>query len=495
MELKLHLNQLSLDITRGVYKMDLMDKLKILSNAAKYDVSCSSSGSKRKNSNNGIGNASESGICHSFTPDGRCISLLKILFSNDCVFDCKYCINGASRDFLRVSFTPDEVCNLTINFYRRNYIEGLFLSSAIINNPNYTMELLLKTVKKLRLEKKFNGYIHLKAIPGADTHLIEEAGTYVDRMSVNIELPSSDSLKLLAPQKSKDKILKPMSVIKNSIINYSEMKKNIKSTPQFVPGGQSTQLIVGATPESDGKIIKLSEALYNKYSLKRVYYSAYVPVIKDNKLLPDITHPPMVREHRLYQADWLLRYYGFKADELLKNEDDNFDLNFDPKTYWALSNLNEFPIEINKASYEKLLRIPGIGVTSARKILKIRRVHSLTFEDLKNLRVVLKRAKYFITCSGRYYGDVLFDDIKIKNKLLEETLPKNNKLNPNQLSFFDMLSSEENTTTSGIILPKEKSNFSSINSSNKKDISNNLLLPEANIFNINDRITSINGEF
>lgn len=474
--------------------MDLMEKLKILSNAAKYDVSCSSSGSKRKNSNNGIGNASESGICHSFTPDGRCISLLKILFSNDCVFDCKYCINGASRDFLRVSFTPDEICNLTINFYKRNYIEGLFLSSAIINNSNYTMELLLNTVKKLRVEKKFNGYIHLKAIPGADETLIKKAGAYVDRMSVNIELPSSDSLKLLAPQKSKDKILKPMNVIKNSIINYNEMKKNIRSTPLFVPGGQSTQLIVGATPENDGKIIKLSEALYNKYNLKRVYYSAYVPVIKDNKLLPDITHPPMLREHRLYQADWLLRYYGFRANELLKDENDNFDLNFDPKTYWALSNLNEFPIEINKAPYEKLLRIPGIGVTSAKKIFKIRRVHNLTFEDLKNLRVVLKRAKYFITCSGKYYGDVLFDDIKIKNKLLEQNIPKSTNINPNQLSFFDMLSLDKKTTTPSIIIPKEKTSLLNF-SPNKREISSSILLPEANILAINDKITSITGEF
>jgi putative DNA modification/repair radical SAM protein len=475
--------------------MDLMDKLKILSNAAKYDVSCSSSGSKRKNSNNGIGNASEAGICHSFTPDGRCISLLKILFSNDCVFDCKYCINGASRDFFRVSFTPEEVCDLTINFYRRNYIEGLFLSSAIVKNPNNTMELLLKTVKKLRLEKNFNGYIHLKAIPGADEKLIQEAGTYVDRMSVNIELPSSDSLKLLAPQKTKDKILKPMSIIKNSIINHTEMKKSIRSTPLFVPGGQSTQLIVGATPENDGKILRLSENLYNKFSLKRVYYSAYVPVIKDNKLLPDITHPPMIREHRLYQADWLLRYYGFKANELLKNDDDNFDLNFDPKTYWALSNLNDFPVEINKASYEKLLRIPGIGVTSAKKILKTRRVHSLTFEDLKNLRVVLKRAKYFITCSGRYYGDVSFDDNKIKNKLLEQNIPKNKGINPNQISFFDSPSLEGETTASGIILPKENISYPNLIYPSKNENASNIILPETNLLRLNDRFTSIHGQF
>ncbi|AJH01488.1 biotin synthase [Clostridium beijerinckii] len=474
--------------------MDLMEKLKILSNAAKYDVSCSSSGSKRQNAKNGIGNASEAGICHSFTPDGRCISLLKILFSNDCIFDCKYCINGSSRDFLRVSFTPDEICSLAINFYRRNYIEGLFLSSAVIYNPNYTMELLLKTVKKLRIENKFNGYIHLKAIPGADNALIEEAGKFVDRMSVNIELPSSNSLKLLAPQKSKEKILQPMKTIKNSIINYSEMKKSIKSTPLFVPGGQSTQLIVGATLESDGKILKLSEALYNKYSLKRVYYSAYVPVIKDNNLLPDITHPPMLREHRLYQADWLLRYYGFKANELLKNDDDNFDLNFDPKTHWALSNLNEFPVEINKVSYEKLLRIPGIGVTSAKKILKIRRVHNLTFDDLRNLRVVLKRAKYFITCNGKYHGDVLFDTIKIKNKLLEQDISKSGSVNPNQISFFDNTSFNDVKLPSGIILPKDNISLSHI-SSIKNENSLNNIIPKSNILTLGDKITSLTGEF
>lgn len=474
--------------------MDLMEKLKILSNAAKYDVSCSSSGSKRQNAKNGIGNASEAGICHSFTPDGRCISLLKILFSNDCIFDCKYCINGSSRDFLRVSFTPDEICSLAINFYRRNYIEGLFLSSAVIYNPNYTMELLLKTVKKLRIENKFNGYIHLKAIPGADNALIEEAGKFVDRMSVNIELPSSNSLKLLAPQKSKEKILQPMKTIKNSIINYSEMKKSIKSTPLFVPGGQSTQLIVGATPESDGKILKLSEALYNKYSLKRVYYSAYVPVIKDNNLLPDITHPPMLREHRLYQADWLLRYYGFKANELLKNDDDNFDLNFDPKTHWALSNLNEFPVEINKVSYEKLLRIPGIGVTSAKKILKIRRVHNLTFDDLRNLRVVLKRAKYFITCNGKYHGDVLFDTIKIKNKLLEHDISKSSSINPNQISFFDNISFNDVKLPSGIILPKDNISSSHI-SPIKIENSLNNIIPKSNILTLGDKITSLTGEF
>ena len=449
--------------------MDLMEKLKILSNAAKYDVSCSSSGSKRKNTQSGLGNAAECGICHSFTPDGRCISLLKILFSNDCVFDCKYCINGASKDFQRVSITPEEVCELTINFYKRNYIEGLFLSSAIIKNPNYTMELLLKTVKRLRMQENFNGYIHLKAIPGADQKLIEKAGTYVDRMSVNIELPSSDSLKLLAPQKSKEKILTPMNTIKNNIIHYKEMRKSIRSTPLFVPGGQSTQLIVGATPESDSKIIKLSESLYNKYDLKRVYYSAYVPVIKNNKFLPDISHPPMVREHRLYQADWLLRFYGFKADELLK-ENENFDLNYDPKTGWALSNLNEFPVEINKAPYETLLRIPGIGVTSALKILKIRRVHKLDFEDLKKLRIVLKRAKYFITCNGKYYGDIPFNDDSIKFNILKQEYSSKKLVLDNQISFFVSFYT---------------------NSSN----SHSILLPETKLPTITDKVFSLYGQF
>ena len=463
--------------------MEIMDKLKILSNAAKYDVSCSSSGSKRKNKNDGIGNAARYGICHSFTPDGRSISLLKILFSNDCIFDCKYCINGSSRDFVRVTFTPEEVCNLTINFYKRNYIEGLFLSSAVVKNPNYTMELLLKTVQTLRLVHKFNGYIHLKAIPGASEDLIEKAGRFADRMSVNIELPSSDSLKLLAPQKSKDKILTPMKTIKNNIINYKEMKKNIKSTPLFVPGGQSTQLIVGATPESDYKIINLSQNLYDKFNLKRVYYSAYVPVIKNNKLLPDISHPPMLREHRLYQADWLLRFYGFKADELLKNENDNFDLNFDPKTQWALANLNDFPVEINKAPYETLLRVPGIGVTSAKKIIKIRKVHNLSFDDLKKIRVVLKRAKYFITCSGKYYGEVSFNDEAIKNRLLLGNIDNKKIVSENQISFFDSLNYEPDSSKSNVLLP----------SSDGKNT--DIIIPNSNILTLPEKLTSISGEF
>lgn len=449
--------------------MNIDEKLNILSAAAKYDVSCSSSGSKRKNLNNGIGNAENSGICHSFTADGRCISLLKILLTNYCIYNCKYCVNASTKDVPRAMFTPDEIVSLTINFYKRNYIEGLFLSSAIFKTPNYTMELLLNVVKKLRIEEKFNGYIHLKAIPGADEALIKEAGKYADRMSVNIELPSASSLKLLAPQKSKENILAPMSTIKNSILENKDLKKNIKSTPLFVPGGQSTQLIVGATPESDYKILNLSENLYNRFNLKRVYYSAYVPVIKNDKALPDIIHPPLVREHRLYQADWLLRFYGFKAKELLKDENDSFDLNFDPKTSWALSNIENFPIEINKASYDTLLRIPGIGVRSARRILITRKVHSLTFEDLKKLGIVLKRAKYFITCKGKYYGDVSFDEEKIRTRLLYMNRPKLENENSEQLNFFDNIYPK---TSNGILLPEPKK----------------IIMPT-------DKVTSITGEF
>ncbi|WP_460292462.1 putative DNA modification/repair radical SAM protein [Clostridium tertium] len=449
--------------------MNIDEKLNILSAAAKYDVSCSSSGSKRKNLNNGIGNAENSGICHSFTADGRCISLLKILLTNYCIYNCKYCVNASTKDVPRAMFTPDEIVSLTINFYKRNYIEGLFLSSAIFKTPNYTMELLLNVVKKLRIEEKFNGYIHLKAIPGADEALIKEAGKYADRMGVNIELPSASSLKLLAPQKNKENILSPMSTIKNSILENKDLKKNIKSTPLFVPGGQSTQLIVGATPESDYKILNLSENLYNRFNLKRVYYSAYVPVIKNDKVLPNIIHPPLVREHRLYQADWLLRFYGFKAKELLKDENDSFDLNFDPKTSWALSNIDNFPIEINKASYDTLLRIPGIGVRSARRILITRKVHSLKFEDLKKLGIVLKRAKYFITCKGKYYGDVSFDEEKIRTRLLYMNRPKLENENSEQLNFFDNIYPK---TSNGILLPEPKK----------------IIMPT-------DKVTSITGEF
>lgn len=429
--------------------MELIEKLRILSDAAKYDVSCSSSGSKRKNTNNGIGNSHSSGICHSFTPDGRCISLLKILLTNYCIYDCAYCINRLNNDVERAAFSPEEVVDLTMNFYKRNYIEGLFLSSAVFKNPNYTMELLVKILKSLRLNHKFNGYIHVKAIPGADDYLIKEAGLYADRMSVNIELPSSQGLKLLAPQKSKESIIKPMSLINKEISTSLDNHKVFKKAPLFVPGGQSTQLIVGATADTDYNILKLSEGLYNKFSLKRVYYSAYVP-INTNKNLPTIKHPPLVRENRLYQADWLLRYYGFSADELLNEHSPNFHEDLDPKTSYALNNLNDFPVEINTASYEKLLRVPGIGVRSAKRIVITRKVQFLNFNDIKKLGVVMKRAQYFITCRGKYYGDVNFEKEKIESKLIHKTIISPSPLQKDyeQLSLF--------TTLPAVVSTKDK---------------------------------------
>ncbi|AFK87658.1 MULTISPECIES: putative DNA modification/repair radical SAM protein [Thermoanaerobacterium] len=412
--------------------MDLLKKIRILADAAKYDVSCSSSGSDRENKNSGIGNASFYGICHSWSEDGRCISLLKILFTNICIYNCSYCVNRCSNDVERALFTPEELADITINFYRRNYIEGLFLSSAVYKSPDYTMELLIKTVKKLREEYNFNGYIHLKAIPGADVNLIRLAGLYADRMSVNIELPSEKSLKLLAPQKTKESIIKPMSFIHNQLMEKSESKKLMRRTDKFVPAGQTTQLIIGATPESDRTILKLSENLYKYYDLKRVYYSAYIPVFNDNNIL-GMTSPPLLREHRLYQADWLLRYYNFKADELLTEEEPNFDVSLDPKINWAMKNLNLFPVEVNTADYNMLLRVPGIGLRTANRIVKARKAAYLNYDSLKKLGVVLKRAKYFITCNGKYYGECEIETDKIKNKLL----PKRNVIE-GQLSIFDI---------------------------------------------------------
>ncbi len=418
--------------------MNLTEKIKILSDSAKYDVSCSSSGSNRKNKKGGIGNAAPSGICHSWTPDGRCISLLKILLTNSCIYDCKYCINRSSNDLPRAAFTPDELVSLTINFYRRNYIEGLFLSSAISISPDHTMELLLKSVKRLRQEENFNGYIHVKAIPGANNALIKETGKYVDRMSVNIELPSSESLQLLAPQKTKESIIRPMSLIKSSIIQNQEENQIFKNSPKFVPGGQSTQLIIGATKDNDLKILKLSESLYRGYHLKRVYYSAYIPV-SNHPNLPAINIPPLLREHRLYQADWLLRFYGFHSDELLSESNPNFDELLDPKSDWALRNLHHFPIEVNLADYFMLLRVPGIGVKSAQRILQARKVSVLDFDDLKKLGIVLKRAKYFLTCKGKYFPQrsIPTSSIAIKNNLL---LEDNIKVSENieQLSFHTL---------------------------------------------------------
>lgn len=423
--------------------MDLQKKLQILSDAAKYDVSCSSSGSHRKSQKGQLGSTEAAGICHSFTPDGRCISLLKILMTNYCIYDCAYCINRRSNDVPRAAFTVDEIVNLTINFYRRNYIEGLFLSSAIIQNPNHTMEMLTEIVKKLRTVHRFGGYIHLKAIPGASEYLIHEAGLYVDRMSVNIELPSDASLKLLAPDKKKEEIFRPMKSIHTHQIALAEERKLSKKAPLYVPGGQSTQLIIGATPDSDLNILTLSEKLYQKYALKRVYYSAYTPVNKDRNL-PELTAPPTLREHRLYQGDWLLRLYGFKANELLNDKHPQFDIHLDPKTSWALNNLHLFPLEINHAPYHMLIRVPGIGIKGAKKIVSSRRIAPLQFDDLKKLGITLKRAQYFITCNTKYYGQVDIDEEKIRrvltpaNHLLEENSPYE------QLSLFTSMPPSEN---------------------------------------------------
>jgi len=415
-------------------KESIQYKLRILSSAAKYDVSCVSSGSSRKSKSSYIGNTAISGICHSFTPDGRCISLLKILLTNNCIYNCLYCANKSTNDIERAMFTPDEIALLTIEFYKRNYIEGLFLSSGVYKNADYTMELLIKSLHILRNQYKFNGYIHVKTIPGASKELITKLGLLSDRMSVNIELPSYDSLKLLAPQKTKQNILTPMNYI--SQVLKSKYYKN-----KFVPAGQSTQIIVGASFDTDYRIINLSQGLYDKLNLKRVFYSAYVSVNKSPHL-PSLITPPLLREHRLYQADWLIRVYGFDAQELLSESDQFFDLDLDPKVQWALRNMDEFPMEINKVSFEELLRIPGIGKTSAIKILKARRVHNLYYEDLKCLGAVLKRAKYFITCNGKYSGETKFDCGLIREKLLpKKSLSLVEKENFEQLSFFSSLPS------------------------------------------------------
>lgn len=401
--------------------MNLNEKLVILSDAAKYDASCSSSGSKR--SCKGYGNTCVSGICHSFSADGRCISLLKILLTNSCIYDCKYCINRKSNNVKRAIFTSEEVANLTINFYKRNYIEGLFLSSAVIKDPNYTMELIINAISLLRNKYHFNGYIHAKTIPGCSETLIKKLGLLVDRMSINKELPTDSSLKLLAPIKEKNKIY--------SAMNYINKNRN----SHFTPAGQSTQMVIGASNESDLDIMNTSEFMYNNFKLKRVFYSAYIPVNKD-KDLPSLIVPPLKRENRLYQADWLLRYYSFKVKDILDIKNPNFNLMLDPKADWALRHIDEFPKEINKCSYYDLLKIPGIGVTTAKRIVSSRKHFKLTFKDLKNMNVVLKRAKYFITCDGKYFIDTkLFKKEFIENNLvLEDNYNNKNIL---QISMFN----------------------------------------------------------
>lgn len=464
--------------------LSVMDKLKILGDAAKYDVACTSSGSSKKNNGKGIGNTVSSGICHSFAADGRCISLLKILLSNECIYNCRYCMNRASNDVVRTSFTPDEVCSLTMEFYRRNYIEGLFLSSGIVKNPDYTMGLLYETVKKLREECHFGGYIHVKAIPGADERLIEMTGWYADRMSVNLELPTTEGLKDLAPNKSRKAILTPMKQIQNGIVNnkleledmrrrhignnavishnigesgISDERFNTEFSPRvrenglisapkkelrtFVPAGQSTQMIIGATPETDYELMTVAEALYKNFRLKRVFYSAFVNVNHDITLPSTEDGPPLLREHRLYQADWLIRFYGFKASELLSPDKPHFNMLVDPKCDWALRHLDIFPVEINKAGYYTLLKVPGIGTTAAKRIVSARRMAALDFNDIKRMGVVLKRALYFITCSGKMMYNTRIEEDYIVRNLVDTDKKLRNRIGQNpeyrQLSIFD----------------------------------------------------------
>lgn len=422
-------------------KMSIYEKLQILTDAAKYDVACTSSGVERKGDGTGIGNCSKAGICHSFSTDGRCISLLKILFTNECIYDCKYCVNRSSNDVIRTSFTPDEICTLTMEFYRRNYIEGLFLSSGILKNPNYTMELIYAALYKLRHVCDFQGYIHVKAIPGADPILIQKVGFLADRMSVNLELPTAESLRLLAPHKSRKNILAPMRLVQEKSKENRQELTLYKSAPRFVPAGQSTQMIIGASPETDYQILRVAESLYQKFGLKRVFYSAFVAVNED-KALPARTSdgPPLLREHRLYQADWLLRYYKFEANELLNEKNPNFNIFLDPKCNWALNHLEYFPVEVNRASYDVLLRVPGIGYKSAGRIVKARRFGSLGFEDLRKMGVVLKRALYFITCSGKMMYKTKIEEDYITRNLLntKERLPDSVAgMNYQQLSLFD----------------------------------------------------------
>jgi len=400
-----------------MYSLPFEQRLEILADSAKYDVSCSSSGSNRAGKTGFLGSTASSGICHSWSADGRCISLLKILLTNACIYDCAYCLNRRSSDIPRAAFTPDEIVELTMNFYRRNYIEGLFLSTGVIRTADYTMEQLIAVARRLREVERFNGYIHLKLVPGADPLLVAQAGRYADRLSINIELPSRQSLALLAPDKPRESVIAPMRQVSGLIIESEAARKESRRAPRFASAGQSTQLIVGATPESDHQIITLSEGLYQRLALKRVYYSAFVPVSNDNRL-PAMPTPPLLREHRLYQADWLLRFYGFAAHELLDESHPNLDTRFDPKSDWALRHLQHFPVEVNRAEYETLLRVPGIGVRSAQRIVQARRATRLGEAELKKLGVVLKRAKYFLTAGGRYLGGIRLDAPGLVERLL-----------------------------------------------------------------------------
>jgi putative DNA modification/repair radical SAM protein len=413
-----------------------LEKLKILADAAKYDVSCSSSGSKRSNTNKGLGNATGMGICHSYTEDGRCVSLLKILLTNHCIFDCAYCVTRKSNDVKRAAFKVQEVVDLTINFYRRNYIEGLFLSSGIFKSADFTMERLVAVAKKLRLEENFNGYIHLKSIPGASDELMKEAGLYADRLSVNIEIPTKSGLKKLAPDKNFDDFKKPMEKVKNEIIQYKEEKKIIRSTPKFAPAGQSTQMIVGASGENDFQILKTSEHFYKNYNLKRVYFSGYVPISYDKRLPAIGSEVPMLRENRLYQSDWLTRFYGFQTNEIVNLKHQNLDLDIDPKLSWALRNLDQFPVDVNKADKRMLARIPGVGMKSVQKILLARKFRKLNWDHLKKIGIAMNRAQYFLVCDSMHFEKRDLQPHQLKNLILKNTTSKYDKLLSPQLNLF-----------------------------------------------------------
>ena len=414
----------------------IKEKLAILADAAKYDVSCSSSGSNRKGVKGDLGNTSAFGICHSFTEDGRCISLLKILLTNHCIYDCVYCVSRRSNDIKRAAFTVEEIVDLTINFYRRNYIEGLFLSSGVFKDPNTTMERLVRVAKKLRLEERFNGYIHLKTIPGASDELIREAGLYADRLSINLEIPTKEGLKLLAPEKDHKQMLSNVEFVKNELAISTIEKQKYKHAPKFAPAGQTTQMIIGATNETDQKIIHVADYMYQKLSLKRVYYSGYVPVLQDSRLPSLQSQVPVVRENRLYQADWLMRYYGFAPNEIVDERQPFLDLEIDPKLAWALRNSHVFPIDINQAPREMLLRIPGVGVRSVQKILMARKFQTLSYYDLKKMGVTLSRAKYFITCSGATPLAGTIDPLQLRGLLLSQSHSKHKQLFTGQLSLF-----------------------------------------------------------
>ena len=414
----------------------IKEKLNILADAAKYDVSCSSSGSKRTNTKKGLGDSSGMGICHSYTQDGRCVSLLKILLTNHCIFDCAYCVTRKSNDIKRAAFKVQEVVDLTISFYCRNYIEGLFLSSGIFKSPDHTMERLIRVAKKLREEENFNGYIHLKSIPGASDELMREAGLYADRLSVNIEIPTKSGLKLLAPEKKHEDFMKPMEKVKNEIIQYKSESKLIKSTPKYAPAGQSTQMIVGATGESDRDIMYSSAFFYKNYNMKRVYYSGYVPISNDPRLPALGTQVPMMRENRLYQTDWLMRFYGYDVRELLNNEFQHLEMDIDPKLSYALRNRHLFPVDINKVDKQLLLRVPGIGLKSVSKILQARKFRKLNWEHLKKIGISMNRAKYFITCDAREKELKDVSSENLKQLIIQNSFSKYRKEFNQQLSLF-----------------------------------------------------------